>query len=363
VAGRPRPSGALALGAVGVTALTFAALAVATALIGDEATATPAGPGVAPTTSAEDARTDGTAPRPGPARGPEPAEITPPTFEPPQEVRLGGSGAVGSGVAGAAAHLRPVGAGSGPVDLRYMRRSDTQARLKRNPLYGTGAMRPAPCRAQRPSTRPTDMYRFLNASTDCLDRAWSGKFAQATAVFLKPRRVFYTRPGRGPCGNYPAAGAAAYYCPSNRGMYIGVSHVIGASGEIDPAANPAVYLSVLAHEYGHHVQTMAGIGGAWWWEVADKSTAARDAHSRRSELQAQCLSGIFARSVRSSMGITAARWQQVLRGDYSRGDDQNGLGLRDHGSGANFAGWLDHGWKHGKVGHCNTWTVPASYVN
>ncbi|MFC7645458.1 neutral zinc metallopeptidase [Streptosporangium lutulentum] len=207
------------------------------------------------------------------------------------------------------------------------------------------------------------MLSYLNAVTGCLDRAWAGKFSQAGAVFLAPRRVYWSRPGRGPCGSYPASGAAAYYCPSNRGMYIGLTHLIQQTDRIDPAENHVPYLSVLAHEYGHHVQSMAGIGGAWWWEVSNKSKAAQDAHSRRSELQAQCLAGVFTRAVRVPLGVTAARWQAVLQTEYRRGDDQNGLGLRDHGSGEHYAGWLQQGWKYARIGYCNTWSVAASQVS
>jgi predicted metalloprotease len=340
---RPRGSNPLALGVLGVLAMTFAVVVVVAGLVGGEETQAPAGPETGPvaTRSAEPAPDGRT-------------EITPPTFEPPQKLNLGWLG--DSKVALAAQ-------GSMAVDLRYMQRTDTAARLKRNPLYGTGQMSSTACRAPRPSVQPRDMLGYLNAVTGCLDRAWAGKFSQAGAVFLPPRRVYWSRPGRGPCGTYPASGAAAYYCPSNRGMYIGLTHLIQQTDRVDPAENHVPYLSVLAHEYGHHVQSMAGIGGAWWWEVSNKSKAAQDAHSRRSELQAQCLAGVFARAVRAPLGVTAARWEAVLRMEYSRGDDQNGLGLRDHGNGDHYAGWLQQGWKYARIGYCNTWAVAASQVS
>ncbi|MDP9863218.1 MULTISPECIES: neutral zinc metallopeptidase [Streptosporangium] len=338
-----RGSSPLAFGVFGVLAMTFTAVVVIAALNGSDEAEVPAGPGTGPiaTKNAELP----------PAKG---VETTPPSFGPPPKLNLGSLGDAEIALAA----RKTLG-----VDLRYMRRSDTTARLKRNPLYGTGTMRPTACRAPRPSTRPGDMLNYLNAVTGCLDRAWSGKFSQAGAVFLAPRRVYWSRPGRGPCGTYPNPGAAAYYCPSNRGMYIGLSHLVQQTGRIDPAANHVPYLSVLAHEYGHHVQSMAGIGGAWWWEVSNKSKAAQDAHSRRSELQAQCLAGVFVRTVRTPLGVTSARWNDVLRMEYSRGDDQNGLGLRDHGSGDHYAGWLHQGWRYARVGYCNTWAVPASQVS
>ncbi|MFJ2030587.1 neutral zinc metallopeptidase [Streptosporangium sp. NPDC087985] len=340
---RPRGSSPLIFGVFGLLAMTFAAIVVIAGLAGGEEAEVPAAPGAGPVAT----RNAG----PPPA---EEAEVTPPNFRPPPSLHLGSMG--DSEIALAAQK-------SLSVDLRNMRRSDTTTRLKRNPLYGTGTMRPTSCRAPQPSTRPADMFAYLNAVTGCLDRAWAGKFSQAGAAFLEPRRVFWSRPGRGPCGTYPASGAAAYYCPSNRGMYIGLTHLIQQSDRVDPAENHVPYLAVLAHEYGHHVQEMAGIGGAWWWEVYDRSKAAQESHSRRSELQAQCLAGVFVRTVRTSLGVTGARWNEVLQIDYGRGDDQGRGGPRDHGTGDHYAAWLHQGWKYARVGYCNTWAVPASQVS
>ncbi|GAA4230612.1 hypothetical protein FHR32_003633 [Streptosporangium album] len=340
---RPRGSSPLAFGVFGVLAMTFAAVVVIAGLAGGDEAEVPATPGAGPIAT----RNAGIPPA-------EDAEVTPPRFGPPPTLKLG---SMGDTEITLAAQQRMA------VDLRAMRRSDTSARLKRNPLYGTGTMRPTTCRAPRPSTRPADMLNYLNAVTGCLDRAWSGKFSQAGAVFLQPRRVYWSRPGRGPCGTYPNPRFAAYYCPSNRGMYIGLTHLIEQTGQTDPASNHVPYLAVLAHEYGHHVQTMAGIGGAWWWEVADKSKTAQNAYSRRNELQAQCMAGVFVRTVRTSLGVTGARWNEVLQTEYSRGDDQGGGGIRDHGTGDHYAGWLQQGWKYARIGYCNTWAVPASQVS
>jgi len=345
----------MAFGAFGVLALTLTAIVVASNLADGPDAAPAVGPGTGPKATSDA----------DPAPPQDDTEVTPPKPPRPVRPRLRDPETASQPASYAvrlASQARENSANV-RVDLRRMRRSDTRARLQRNPIYATGVMSSMSCPASRPSTSPAAMNRFLHAVTDCLDRAWAAKFARANALFLKPRRIYYSRGGRGPCGTYPAAGAAAYYCPSNRGMYIGLSHVIEQSGRVDPARNHVPYLTVLAHEYAHHVQSMAGIGGAWWWEVSGASRKAQDAYSRRNELQAQCLSGVFARSVRSSLGVTASRWQETLRVDYGRGDDQNNLGLRDHGSGRNYAAWLHHGYRYGRIAYCNTWVARASDVS
>lgn len=346
---RTQGANPLAFGALGVVALAFAAVVVIAGLAGGEQAGVPAGPMAGPmaapmaTGNVVPVRTGDT-------------EIVPPDFTPPRKLNLGSSPGGGTEIVPVAAER------STAVDLRHLRRSDTSARLKRNPLYGTGLMRPTSCRAPRPSTRSRDMLAYLDAVTGCLDRAWTAKFSQAGAVFLEPVKVYWSRPGRGPCGTYPAPGTSAYYCPANRGMYIGLDHVIQQGDQIDPARNHVPYLTVLAHEYAHHVQSMAGIGEAWWWEVSSRPRAAQEAHSRRNELQAQCLAGVFVRTVRVPLGVTNARWREVLRTEYGRGDDQNGTSRRDRGNGEHYAAWLHQGWKDARVAHCNTWVVPLSEV-
>jgi predicted metalloprotease len=329
---------------VGVLALTLTAVMVTAGLAGGDDAVTPAAPDSGPraTTAATSPDDSG-----------EPAEVAPPSAPPEPRLRFGqGGGSTGITLAGSQ-RLQ--------VDLRRMRQSDTRSRLTRNPLYGTGTMRATSCGAPRPSSRATDMNRFLQAVTGCLDRAWATKFSQAGALFLKPRRVFFNGSGRGPCGTYPNARASAYYCPSNSGIYIGLRHVIEASSGKDPAANPVIYLRVLAHEYGHHVQSMSGIGGAWWWEVAKKSNTAQDAHTRRNELQAQCFAGVFARSARQSLRVTSGLWQQTLQDNVGRGDE-NHSGRNDHGTGEHYAAWLHQGWRYARLSYCNTWASPPADV-
>ncbi|MBB2909255.1 hypothetical protein FHS43_000501 [Streptosporangium becharense] len=344
---RPRGPGPLVFGVFGVLAMAFAMVVVIAGLLAGDEAEVPANPGTVPVVTENPV---------SPPAGD--VEITPPPFTPPQRLNFGPRG--GSRVALAATGSVPR---ETDVDLRQVGRSDTAARLKRNPLYGTGLMRPTSCRVPRPSAWTDDMLAYLNAATDCMDRAWSAKFSQAGALFLPPQRIFWTRPGRGPCGVYPAPDAAAYYCPANRGLYIGVNEVIQQNERIDPARNHVPYLTVLAHEYGHHVQSMAGIGGAWWQEVSHRSRSAQDTHSRRNELQAQCFAGVFIRTVRTPLGVTGARWKEALRVEHSRGDDRDAGARRDRGSGDNYAAWLHQGWKYARVAHCNTWAVPPSRVD
>ena len=121
---------------------------------------------------------------------------------------------------------------------------------------------------------------------------------------------------------------AAFYCSGDNTIYMPF-----AALQTDMyGAQPGVYLALLAHEYGHHVQTLAGVMETYW-ELRYNSGADTEPGlelSRRFELQAQCFSGMFLAATygRGSVNdnvLTEARTTQD-RGDHVEGRP------RDHGT-------------------------------
>jgi predicted metalloprotease len=205
---------------------------------------------------------------------------------------------------------------------------------------------------------------FLNSTTNCLDRTWSTAFSRAGLRFSPPHRVFWSTPGRSPCGDYPAPGVAAFYCSLNNSIYIGVAgHAMNSAGNLPVIYNVA-YARNLAHEYAHHVQESSGIlAYSREQRLSASSVDDRNAVTRRSELQAQCFAGVFMASVGPTFPVTPRQWQIALRDSYGRGDDASDPGSRDHGSNGHYAGWLNRGYTRGTTGACNTWTAPAAEVS
>src|SRR4051812_7298242 len=88
-----------------------------------------------------------------------------------------------------------------------------------NKLYRTGALTPVNCRAPHITAAGTEsMRRFMEVLTGCLDASWQRQFVKAGLRYSAPTRVFWSEPGRSPCGSYPQPGAAAFYCPANNAM-------------------------------------------------------------------------------------------------------------------------------------------------
>ncbi len=243
-------------------------------------------------------------------------------------------------------------------------RAGSRAAATDGPLYRSGALAATGCRL--PAIAEHDehsMLGFLDTLSDCLDNAWQRQFGKAGVKgFTPPRRVFWTTPGSSPCGSYPAPGAAAFYCPSNDTMYVGLTNVVDTAGG-EPVSHYAVYARVIAHEYGHHVQEDAGILEYGHSLMASGGEAARSEASRRIELQAQCFAGVFLSAERGTLPMTVAQYQALMADVRARGDDPDSPTGHDHGSGRHYAGWVARGYRERVLASCDTWTAPSSAVS
>jgi predicted metalloprotease len=239
----------------------------------------------------------------------------------------------------------------------------TRAQATDSKLYGTGALTSVNCRLPRIVQGDTSsMKTFMDELTGCLDRTWRRQFGKAGLGFAAPERMFWTQPGSGACGSYPAPGAAAFYCPANQTMYVGLQHVIETAGN-EPVSHYAVYARVIAHEYGHHVQDQGGILDYGHQLMSQSGVDARDEASRRIELQAQCLAGAFLGSEKNSLPMTREQTRYLLLDVRGRGDDNQPTGKHDHGSSRHYAGWVVTGYTRQVLSACNTWAAPSSAVS
>ncbi|MDA0565031.1 neutral zinc metallopeptidase [Streptomonospora sp. S1-112] len=232
--------------------------------------------------------------------------------------------------------------------------------LTQNPLYATGAMAEVECEAPPLDAHdPTSMENFLHDITDCLDRAWADQFAGTGADFEPPSRIYWYTAGQSPCGNFPTAGTAAFYCQANKGLYLGISDIVDSSND---STRRETYTFLLSHEYAHHVQGEAGVLQYFHHtRAAEDDPAAQDLLTRRSELQANCLGGVFLGAAAGSYPLGAAEHDAVLddaerRGDYNSGD-------RTHGSPENGRLWTAHGMDRVDPAACNTWEAREELVD
>ncbi|MEV5721869.1 neutral zinc metallopeptidase [Amycolatopsis mediterranei] len=201
---------------------------------------------------------------------------------------------------------------------------------------------------------------FFTAASKCLDAAWGPFLLAYHLPFTPPALHFPTGASfETECGTIQVGIAtAAYYCENN--LYVPFRGL-----QTDQYGNnPGVYLALIAHEYGHHVQQVAGLMDAAWQKIyeAGQNSPAGLEMSRRKELQAQCFSGMFLGAHVDQGGtITRDMYNKAWNDQETRGD--NTSRSHDHGTNAHYASWWRTGATSNRIADCNTFAAPSSEVS
>ena len=152
------------------------------------------------------------------------------------------------------------------------------------------------------------MVQVVLADTE---EVWQDLFREhLNAAYREPTLVLFTGATHSACGQGRAA-MGPFYCPLDERVYLDLSFFeelqrrLGAPGEFARAY-------VVAHEVGHHVQTLLGVSERVHGERQRLSRAAGNELSVRQELQADCFAGVWANRAH-------ARWEILESGDIESG--------------------------------------------
>ncbi|MEV4834483.1 neutral zinc metallopeptidase [Nonomuraea sp. NPDC049486] len=237
--------------------------------------------------------------------------------------------------------------------------------LKNNTVYRAGVLPRLTCRAGNVSIFSHSQLKSLILKTGkCMDQAWGPILQKQGIPFSPPRYAIAARSGRGACGDYPQRGSIVpYYCPRNNTIYASTSAMARGNGNSRGYGQIISWhggiISMMAHEYGHHVQNLTGLLDSWWGQTLETSNQnGKLALSRRLELQATCFGGMWMRSVAASYPVSTSSRQRLFW-FYGQVGDHPGY-PRDHGSTANNHRWFRQGWEKNKAYQCNTWAAPSS---
>ncbi|MFI6816214.1 neutral zinc metallopeptidase [Nonomuraea sp. NPDC050328] len=186
---------------------------------------------------------------------------------------------------------------------------------------------------------------------DCLGRTWGAHFKAAGIRFTRPTIGFITKPKRFCGSKWGDAGAA--YCHESDHFVV----LLDKNALEDPSDLYLMHL--IGHEYGHHLQDLAGITKAWQY-IPYRHRKEELEQWRRLELQADCLGAAFIGSIWDSLDRSAADWDYLL--DIMRESGDENSKVKDHGKGRSRAYWVSRGFRAADPGACNTFTAPSSRV-
>ena len=192
------------------------------------------------------------------------------------------------------------------------------------------------------------------------ENTWEQLFAQSGERFQAPKLVFYGGRGMSGCGAAMSA-MGPFYCPSDQGIYIDTSFFDELAQRFRAAGDFAQYY-VVAHEFGHHIQTLTGASDQVRQAQARASEAEGNALSVRLELQADCYAGVWAAQNRNRLepgdieeGMRAA---QAIGDDTLQREAQGRVVPESftHGTSAQRQTWLRRGLESGDPATCDTFS-------
>jgi predicted metalloprotease len=188
-------------------------------------------------------------------------------------------------------------------------------------------------------------------------------FPTLGAQYKDPRFAIFEGGVNTACGQATSA-VGPFYCPGDQRIYIDLSFYdelasrFGAPGEFAQAY-------VIAHEFGHHIQTLTGTEREVR-RLQQRDPGRANQYSVAMELQADCYAGVWAKAASAPGGLVGTisdqEIQQALTAAAAVGDDkiqektsgQVNPETWTHGSAAQRQKWFSTGFDGGNPKSCNT---------
>lgn len=206
-----------------------------------------------------------------------------------------------------------------------------------------------------------ELVDFVSVILADTEETWSTLFQQSGQSYQEPRLVLFRDAVKSACGLAQSA-TGPFYCPADQQVYIDLGFFDQLKNRFK-APGDFAQAYVIAHEIGHHIQTLLGISSKV--HAARNKVSKEDGNklSVRQELQADCLAGVWANHANNTRqllevgdveeGLTAAS----AIGDDTLQKQSQGYVTPDsftHGSSLQRVKWFKIGLANGKIASCDT---------
>lgn len=218
----------------------------------------------------------------------------------------------------------------------------------------------------QPSSTPANgddpQVAFVQAILGDTEDTWRALFQQSGDQYRDPTLVLFRGGVSSACG-FANSATGPFYCPGDRQVYLDLQFFDEMASRFSVAGDFA-QAYVIAHEVGHHVQTLLG--------VSQQMQAARQRGTRmegdngllvRQELQADCFAGIWAYHAQQRHDwLEEGDLEEALNAANAIGDDHlqqqsQGRVVPDaftHGTSAQRVRWFRAGFESGEPARCDT---------
>lgn len=214
------------------------------------------------------------------------------------------------------------------------------------------------------SAQEKELVQFVSVVLADTEETWHNLFQQMGGKYKEPNLVLFRNSVKSACGLGKAA-MGPFYCPADQKVYIDLSFYRDLKDRFK-APGDFAQAYVIAHEVGHHVQTLLGISKQVQKAKQGLNETKANQLSVRQELQADCLAGVWAyHADRSRQLLETGDVEEGLSAASAIGDDRlqkqsQGYVSPDsftHGSSAQRVKWFKIGLQNGEVKTCDTFSA------
>lgn len=220
--------------------------------------------------------------------------------------------------------------------------------------------------APGPSGAPADQAGdFVAAVLGETEDVWGAIFSAQGRQYPAPTLTLFSGRVSSACGSASSA-SGPFYCPGDHKVYIDLEFFSQLASEFG-APGDFARAYVIAHEVGHHVQTLTGASQRVQ-QIRERSPRDANRAQMALELQADCYAGVWAQRANSARQILeAGDVEEGLAAAAAVGDDtlqrrMQGTVVPDsftHGSAEQRTRWFRRGLESGDPGRCNTFDGAA----
>ncbi|MFH1154592.1 MAG: neutral zinc metallopeptidase [Pseudomonadota bacterium] len=208
-----------------------------------------------------------------------------------------------------------------------------------------------------------ELVDFVSVVLADTEETWTTLFRQQGKTYREPHLVLFRDSVSSACGMAQSA-VGPFYCPGDQQLYIDLVFFDQLKKRFK-APGDFAQAYVIAHEVGHHVQTLLGISS----KISDARSKLNKTQSNRlsvqQELQADCFAGVWAHHAnRTRHLLEAGDVEEGLTAASAVGDDtlqkqSQGYVSPDsftHGSSKQRMTWFKIGFESGDMKSCDTFS-------
>ena len=208
-----------------------------------------------------------------------------------------------------------------------------------------------------------ELAQFVSVVLAETEDVWTELFRKEGLNYHYPKLVLYSGSVQSACG-FSGAASGPFYCPGDYKLYIDLSFYDELQRRFKAPGDFAMAY-VIAHEVGHHVQTLLGINKKVMSLRSRLSDREFNRYLVRLELQADYLAGVWAHYAKRMNLLEEGDLEEALNAASAVGDDRIQKSMRGyvvpesftHGTSEQRNRWFYKGFRSGDLKEGDTFNA------